>query len=53
MDNTKLLHDLLVNTENLGESFKQLKSEVTWEETEMPVETEEDRVYHETQAALL
>ena len=27
-DNTKLLHDLLVNMENLGESFKQLKSEV-------------------------
>ena len=30
-DNTKLLHDLLVNMENLGESFKNLKSEVmTW-----------------------
>ena len=28
-DNTKPLHDLIVNMENLGESFKQFKSEVT------------------------
>ena len=53
-DNTKLLHDLIVNMENLGESFKQFKSEVTaWEGTEIPMETEEDREYHETQNTLL
>ena len=28
VDNTKLLHDLMVSMENLGESLKQLKSEV-------------------------
>ena len=32
--------------ENLGESLKQLKSEVkAWEENETPVETDEDKVY--------
>ena len=31
-NNTKLLHDLIVNMENLGESLKQMKSEfMTWE----------------------
>ena len=53
-DNTKLLHDLIVNMENLGESFKQFKSEVmAWEGTEIPKETEEDREYRELQNSLL
>ena len=48
-DNTKLLHDLIVNMENLGESLKQMKSEVmAWEQEEVPMETDEDRQYQET-----
>ena len=42
-DNTKLLHGLMINMENLGESFKQFKSEVmNWDGTENLMETEED-----------
>ena len=53
-DNTKLLHDLIVNMENLGESFKQMKSEVMgWEQEEIPMETDEDRQYQKMQEALL
>ena len=44
-DNTKLLHELIVNMENLRESIKYLKSEMAtnWEQEEMPMETDEDR----------
>ena len=54
-DNTKLLHELIVNMENLGESIKYLKSEMAtnWEQEEMPMETNEDRQYQQTQEALL
>ena len=45
---------MLVGIENLGENFKQLRSEVNaWGEPEIHMETEEDRIYGETQAALL
>ena len=53
-DNTKLLHDLVINMENLGESLKQIKSEVNdWEEDGTPMETDEDKLYHDIQKALL
>ena len=48
IDNTKLLHDLVINRENLGESLKQMKSEVkAWEEDETPMETDGDELYHD------
>ena len=55
-DNTKLLHDMSVNMENLGESVKNMQSELmNWGtgENEMEVETEEDRLHQEIQAELL
>ena len=55
-DNTKLLHDMIVNMENLGESVKSMKSEfMNWgtAENEMEVENEEDRLHEEMQANLL
>ena len=53
-DNTKLLHDLMINMENLGESFKQFKSEVmNWEGTGNLMETEEDKEHRKLQNALL
>ena len=40
--------------ENLGESLKQMKSEVkAWEEDETPMETDGDELYHDMQKALL
>ena len=44
-DNTKLLHDMLVNMENLGDSIKYLKEEMAadWEQGEEPMETEEEK----------
>ena len=53
-DNTKLLHDLVINMENLGESLKQMKSEVkAWEENETPMETDEDALYRNMQKSIL
>ena len=55
-DNTKLLHDMIVNMENLGESVRNMQNEfVNWGtgETEMEVETEEDRLHGELQKELL
>ena len=53
-DNTKLLHDLVISMENLGESLKQIKSEVkVWEEDEIPMETDEDKLHHDMQKSLL
>ena len=53
-DNTKLLHDLLVNMENLGDTVKQMKSDfMNWEQEELPVETEEERLQKELDAALM
>ena len=53
-NNAELLQTLLVNLENLGESVKQLRSEMTeWGNQEVQIETEEDRVYKETAAQLL
>ena len=53
-DNTKLLHDLLISMENLGESLKQIKSEVkAWEENENPMETDEDALYRDMQKSIL
>ena len=50
-DNTKLLHDMIVNMENLGEAVKNMQNELTnWgaaEGTEMEVETEEDRLHQQ------
>ena len=54
VDNTKLLHDLVVGMENLGESLKNLKSEVkAWGEDETPMETDEDALYHDMQKSIL
>ena len=48
VDNTKLLHDLVISMENLGQSLKQMKSEVkAWEENESPMETAGDALYHD------
>ena len=55
-DNTKLLHDLIVSVENLGESVKYLKAEVAagWEqENDTPMENAADRQYQEMQETLL
>ena len=55
-DNTKLLHDMIVNMENLGESVKNMQSEfMNWgtAENEMEVENEEDKLHEELQANLL
>ena len=53
-DNTKLLHDLLVNMENLGETVKQMRTDfMNWDQEELPVETEEDRLHKEMNAAIL
>ena len=54
-DNTKLLHELLVNMENLGESVKYLKSELAanWGTEDVVMETDEDRQYKEMQETLL
>ena len=54
VDNTKLLHDLVISMENLGESLKQMKSEVkAWEENETPMETDEDKLYYDMQKSIL
>ena len=54
VDNTKLLHDLVVSMENLGESLKNLKSEVkAWGEDETPMETDEDALYRDMQRSIL
>ena len=53
-NNTKLLHDLLVNMENLGDTVKQMKSDfMNWEQEELPVETEEERLQKELDASLM
>ena len=53
-DNTKLLHDLVISMENLGESLKQMKSEVkAWEENESLMETDGDALYHDMQKSIL
>ena len=55
-DNTKLLHDMIVNMENLGESVKNLQNDYdNWGtgENEMEVEIEEDRLNRELQENLL
>ena len=53
-DNTKLLHDLLVNMENLGDSVKQMQNDfMNWEPEEVPVETEEERIQKELNTKLL
>ena len=45
---------MIVNMENLGESLKQMRSEVmAWEQEDTPMETGEDRQYQQTQEALL
>ena len=48
-ENTKLLHELIVSMENLGESVKYLKTEMAadWAEGETPMETEEDRQHQQ------
>ena len=53
-DNTKLLHDLIVNMENLGDSIKYMKGEMAadWQE-ETPMETDGDGQYQELQDELL
>ena len=53
-DNTKLLHDMLVNMENLGESIKYLKAEMATEWVqEEPMETGEEKEYQQMQDTLL
>ena len=55
-DNTTLLHDMIVNMENLGESVKNLQNDYeNWGtgENEMEVEIEEDRLNRELQEDLL
>ena len=53
-DNTKLLHDLMVNMENLGESIKYLKAEMAqeWVQDE-PMENTEEKEYQNMQETLL
>ena len=54
-DNTKLLHDLLLNMENLGESVKNLKTEMAegWEQEDESMVYEEEKEHQQLQAALL
>ena len=53
-DNTKLLHDLLVNMENLGDTIKQMKSDyMNWDPEKLPLETEEERLQKELDASLM
>ena len=53
-DNTKLLHDLLVNMENLGDTVKQMKSDyMNWDPEEFPVETEEEKLQKALDAELM
>ena len=55
-DNAKLLHELLVNMENMGESVRFLKEEVraSWgQEDDVVMETDEDRQHQQMQQALL
>ena len=55
-DNTKLLHELIVSMENMGESVKFLKAEVaaSWgQEEDVVMETSEDRQYKELQQTML
>ena len=54
VDNTQLLHDLVTGMENLGESLKNLRSEVkAWEEEEIPMETDEEKAYKEMQKSII
>ena len=54
-DNTKLLHDMIVNMENLGDSIKYMKSEMAagWGQEEEPMETEEEKEHQKLQETLL
>ena len=54
-DNTKLLHELIVNMENLGDSIKYMKAEMAanWEQEETPMEMDGDRQYQGLQDELL
>ena len=54
-DNTKLLHDLLVNMENLGESVKHLKIVMAeeWQQEDEQMVDEGEKEHQQLQATLL
>ena len=54
-DNTKLLHDLLVNMENLGDSVKHLKTVMAedWEQEDEQMMDEEEKEQQKLQSILL
>ena len=53
-DNAKMLWDLMIAIENLGDNFQQMKEKMLqWDEPEQPMCMEEERIYNENVSQLL